>query len=124
MTNCWNRLADYVDSPDGRTVKGKVYNRFFDKLLYMWDRIKQEEQDNEFQINALKHEIQALQARLNVFEGLQCRGKRTARKTHESIPRIIELKKMKMSNLKIARELNMSEGTIRRILKKVSAVED
>lgn len=117
LAELWNGLEDCLNEPsDRRTKYYNAYHTFFDKLLYMWDMIRQTETANTERIKALQDE-------LNKWTGQQ-----TGRKKKLTETQINDIRAWKAeghSNREIAKRLNVVEGTIRNNIKiKVYPIEE
>lgn len=120
LTELWNVFFTHIKiNQDRRTNEYKSYNNFFYKLLYMWDMIKQTEKQYQELLKTKDSEIIRLQKELDKWTKNQ-HGKKSIL-TKEKKDKIVECKKMSMSNREIAKRINVSEGTVRNFLKKYSS---
>lgn len=116
LTENWNKLSDYIKEPtDRRTKHYKIYSEFFHELLYMWDMIKQTQEQYETLIYEKNEQIQLLERKLDKWTDQQ-QG-RKPKLTSDQKDQVLKWKKMELSNREIAENLGVSEGTIRNFLK-------
>lgn len=117
LADKWNELSDKIsEQKDSQTTYSHSYYSFFYELLYMWDMIIQTKEEYEQIIDSKKKEIETLKEKLKPWTEQQ--GGRKPILTDEQRQKIKQWKAKNISNREIAKNLEVSEGTIRNELKR------
>jgi len=118
LADLWNAYQEHFEAPtDGRTNYYKDYEAFFDKLLYLWDMIRQTQAEHSERIKILEQELNTAQEKLSKWTSQQT-GRNT-KLTEEDKQIILSLHLEGTPNRKIGEKFGLSEGAIRYNLKNI-----
>jgi DNA-binding NarL/FixJ family response regulator len=119
MNELERKLITLEDLLKGSKIKEvqEAFNDVFNQYKKATKEFIDMYNEMEIQLKQLKAENMELQENLNKWNSQKGKGKRTSRKLLDKKEDILNWKKAGISTREIARNIGVSEGTIRRLLK-------
>jgi len=119
----FNALAALVCSFDSKYVNEDMINAFLRRYQKACNEIQKTQNTQNEQIWILKNKINALEAELSKWTSHQGKGRQQSKRVSGKESQIKAWRAEGLSKSAIARKLGVSEGTIRRIIKKSENAE-
>jgi ATP/maltotriose-dependent transcriptional regulator MalT len=113
----FNAIGNFIDNATSDYFSIAKANAFFVRYSKACDEIKELHARSRERIQALEGEVNELKEKIVKWESQRGKGRRPDKKIQERRGEVLKLNGKGYSNCEVARQLGVSEGTIRKILK-------